>query len=95
MGGSLVISNYLDFQPIVTRFYSQSRYWAGQLIDPTDFGPGGVLQDGHRVHFKYYDGTPFCNEYSLTFKTHDDATEFVTWYYKQKPFDIYDFDERS
>ena len=77
---------------LISRSYSRARVWAGITIDPKEFGPGGVLQDGLRVHFDYYDDTPFCHGYSITFKTEAEAKEFVRWYSREKPYCVYDHD---
>lgn len=75
---------------LLTRSFSQGRTWAGYYIDPEDFGPGGAVQNGERVSFNYYDGTPFCNNFSLKFKSIEEAKEFISWFNKLKPYCVYE-----
>ena len=74
---------------IFTRLYATKK-WAGVLIDSSDFGPGGASRVGTRVAFMYYDGSPFCDYYSLTFKTEEEAMKFTEWHSKVKPHCVYD-----
>jgi hypothetical protein len=74
------------------RALSNGRHWAGVYINPSDFGPGGVTQHDEQVSFMSYDGTPYCNTYSLTFKTLEEAEKFVEWHEAEKPNRVHDWD---
>lgn len=66
---------------------SRVRIWDGHIIDPRDLNQNGAFQVGCCAYFDCYDGKRICPGYCLTFKTHDRASDFVKWYYKEKPFD--------